>query len=69
MGIGTLFGGNLAAGQIIVIDINGNIKIINEGDQVLPGEVIVKSDGTLDTQPEQDLQVVHRHHCSKVSKE
>ncbi|WP_133153879.1 tandem-95 repeat protein, partial [Vibrio sp. 10N.261.55.A7] len=57
MGIGTLFGGNLAAGQIIVIDINGNIKIINEGDQVLPGEVIVKSDGTLEAQPEQDIQV------------
>ncbi|OIQ26244.1 MAG: hypothetical protein BM561_00315 [Vibrio sp. MedPE-SWchi] len=57
MGIGTLIGGNLAAGQIIVIDVNGNIKIINEGDQVLPGEVIVKNDGTLDTQPDQGLQV------------
>ncbi|MEZ9233763.1 VCBS domain-containing protein, partial [Vibrio amylolyticus] len=58
MGIGTFIGGNLAAGQIIVIDISGNIKIINEGDQqVLPGEVIVKSDGTLETQLEQDIQV------------
>ncbi|OEF09633.1 Ig-like domain-containing protein [Vibrio genomosp. F10] len=58
MGIGTLINGsNLAAGQIVVIDINGNLKVLNEGDQVLPGEVIVKSDGSLDTQAEQPLQV------------
>ncbi|MGC9492254.1 tandem-95 repeat protein, partial [Vibrio genomosp. F10] len=50
-------GSNLAAGQIVVIDINGNLKVLNEGDQVLPGEVIVKSDGSLDTQAEQPLQV------------
>ncbi|MGC9402071.1 VCBS domain-containing protein, partial [Vibrio genomosp. F10 str. 9ZC157] len=58
MGIGTFINGsNLAAGQIVVIDINGNLKVLNEGDQVLPGEVIVKSDGSLDTQAEQPLQV------------
>ncbi|MGF1722381.1 VCBS domain-containing protein, partial [Vibrio kyushuensis] len=58
MGIGTfIIGSNLAAGQIVVIDINGNLKVLNEGEQPLPGEVVINSDGTVENQAEQPLQV------------
>ncbi|MCK6265184.1 Ig-like domain-containing protein, partial [Vibrio sp. ZSDE26] len=58
MGIGTFINGsNLAAGQIVVVDINGNLKVLGEGEQPLPGEVLIKSDGSLEEQPQQPLQV------------
>ena len=39
--------GNLAGGQIIVIDKNGNVRVVNEGEQLLPGEVVISGDASL----------------------
>ncbi|MDC5868873.1 Ig-like domain-containing protein [Vibrio europaeus] len=45
MGFGTYVAmGNLAANQVIVIDVNGNIRVLVEGELPRPGEVIVQSD-------------------------
>ncbi|WP_049844035.1 Ig-like domain-containing protein [Vibrio sp. VPAP30] len=44
MGFGTYVAmGNLAANQIIVIDVNGNVRVLIEGELPRPGEVIVQS--------------------------
>ncbi|NOH23157.1 Ig-like domain-containing protein, partial [Vibrio europaeus] len=45
MGFGTYVAmGNLAANQVIVIDVNGNVRVLVEGELPRPGEVIVQSD-------------------------
>lgn len=42
MGIsGILSLANLASGQVLVIDINGEIRLLNNGEQPLPGELIL----------------------------
>ncbi|KJY83434.1 hypothetical protein TW81_10630, partial [Vibrio galatheae] len=44
MGFGTYVAmGNLAANQVIVIDANGNVRVLVEGELPKPGEVIVQS--------------------------
>ncbi|KJY81497.1 hypothetical protein TW81_17890, partial [Vibrio galatheae] len=43
--------GNIAGGQTIVIDVNGNVRILLEGEQPLPGEVVINADGTQSTAP------------------
>ncbi|MDA0147496.1 tandem-95 repeat protein [Vibrio sp. LaRot3] len=43
MGFGTFVAaGNLAAGQVMVIDLNGEIRLLENGEQPLPGEVVVE---------------------------
>ncbi|WP_241210391.1 cadherin-like domain-containing protein [Vibrio ichthyoenteri] len=32
---------NLASGQVLVIDINGDIRVLNSGEQPLPGELVL----------------------------
>ncbi|WP_260258525.1 cadherin-like domain-containing protein [Vibrio intestinalis] len=45
MGIGTLVvGGNIASGQTVVIDINGNVRMLASGESPRPGEVTVELD-------------------------
>ncbi|WP_418113111.1 cadherin-like domain-containing protein [Vibrio scophthalmi] len=42
MGIGGFLSlANLASGQVLVIDINGDIRILNNGEQPLPGELVL----------------------------
>ncbi|MDE1209010.1 hypothetical protein [Vibrio aestuarianus] len=36
-----LLGSNLAAGQSIAVDINGNVRILNLGEKALPSEIIM----------------------------
>ncbi|MEH0666028.1 hypothetical protein H4F18_00005, partial [Vibrio scophthalmi] len=53
--------GNLAGGQIIVIDKNGNVRVVNEGEQLLPGEVVISGDASLvesATNPEVSVNLV-----------
>lgn len=43
MGLGGVLSfANLAAGQVVVIDINGKIRILNPGEQALPGELVIQ---------------------------
>ncbi|MDE1319174.1 hypothetical protein L9X50_14305, partial [Vibrio aestuarianus] len=50
-----LLGSNLAAGQSIAVDINGNVRILNLGEKALPSEIIMspsnlgENDGALNT--------------------
>ncbi|TMX36802.1 tandem-95 repeat protein [Vibrio sp. Hep-1b-8] len=56
MGFGTYVAvGNLAANQIIVIDANGNVRVLVEGELPKPGEVIVQ--GNPEFAEDQQLQV------------
>ncbi|MGD8230464.1 VCBS domain-containing protein [Vibrio sp. TRT 1302] len=56
MGFGTYVAvGNLAANQIIVIDANGNVRVLAEGELPKPGEVIVQ--GNPEFAEDQQLQV------------
>ncbi|MDE1348439.1 Ig-like domain-containing protein, partial [Vibrio aestuarianus] len=36
-----LLGSNLAVGQRIAVDVNGNVRILNPGEKALPGEIIM----------------------------
>ncbi|CAH8193194.1 hypothetical protein [Vibrio aestuarianus] len=36
-----LLGSNLAVGQRIAVDVNGNVRILNSGEKALPGEIIM----------------------------
>ncbi|WP_047042849.1 tandem-95 repeat protein, partial [Vibrio mexicanus] len=45
MGIKTLIGSGLVVGQMIVIDVNGNVRVLKEGEAPLPGEVLVTPNG------------------------
>ncbi|MEZ8100908.1 Ig-like domain-containing protein, partial [Vibrio bivalvicida] len=57
MGFGTYVAmGNLAANQIIVIDVNGNVRVLIEGELPRPGEVIVQSNSDA-TDDSRQLQV------------
>ncbi|TFH89931.1 Ig-like domain-containing protein, partial [Vibrio ouci] len=38
--------GNVAGGQTLVIDVNGDVRILLDGEQPSPGEVVLNSDGT-----------------------
>ncbi|NOH79981.1 hypothetical protein F0231_09535, partial [Vibrio sp. RE86] len=54
MGFGTFVAmGNLAANQVIVIDLNGNVRVLADGELPKPGEVVVQTNEST----EQDLQV------------
>ncbi|MCZ4294552.1 VCBS domain-containing protein, partial [Vibrio sinaloensis] len=56
MGFGTYVAvGNLAANQIIVIDANGNVRVLAEGELPKPGEVTVQ--GNPEFAEDQQLQV------------
>ncbi|CAH8197296.1 type I secretion C-terminal target domain-containing protein [Vibrio aestuarianus] len=50
-----LLGSNLAVGQRIAVDVNGNVRILNSGEKALPGEIIMspsklgENDGSLNT--------------------
>jgi len=58
MGFGTYVAmGNLAANQIIVIDVNGNVRVLIEGELPRPGEVIVQSNSDASIDDSQQLQV------------
>ncbi|WP_270019388.1 Ig-like domain-containing protein [Vibrio sp. LaRot3] len=47
MGFGTFIAmGNVASGQIIAIDADGNIRILQQGDSPRPGEVLIAPDGS-----------------------
>ncbi|WCP68436.1 VCBS domain-containing protein [Vibrio tubiashii] len=57
MGFGTYVAmGNLAANQVIVIDVNGNVRVLVEGELPRPGEVIVQSNSDV-VDNNQQLQV------------
>ncbi|MDC5851492.1 Ig-like domain-containing protein, partial [Vibrio europaeus] len=57
MGFGTYVAmGNLAANQIIVIDVNGNVRVLIDGELPKPGEVIVQADTEVNGR-DQQLQV------------
>ncbi|UPQ86820.1 VCBS domain-containing protein [Vibrio sinaloensis] len=48
MGFGTYVAvGNLAANQVIVIDLNGNVRVLAEGESPKPGELIVQRNDQL----------------------
>ncbi|MCW8335627.1 Ig-like domain-containing protein, partial [Vibrio paucivorans] len=58
MGFGALIAaGNLAAGQVMVIDVNGNLKVLEEGQALQPGEVLLNADGTFDVDTQPDITV------------
>ncbi|MGY3569686.1 Ig-like domain-containing protein [Vibrio paucivorans] len=58
MGFGALIAaGNLAAGQVMVIDVNGNLKVLEEGQALQPGEVLLNADGTFDADTQPDITV------------
>ncbi|MFM2589834.1 Ig-like domain-containing protein [Vibrio sp. TBV020] len=48
---------NIAGGQIIAVDANGNVRIIPEGGSPLPGEVLVTAEGTDDGSSTGDIQI------------
>ncbi|NVD06606.1 tandem-95 repeat protein [Vibrio sp. JPW-9-11-11] len=51
MGFGTYVAmGNLAANQVIVIDINGNVRVLAEGELPKPGELIVQGNEQLSSE-------------------
>ncbi|MDC5839749.1 Ig-like domain-containing protein, partial [Vibrio europaeus] len=57
MGFGTYVAmGNLAANQIIVIDVNGNVRVLIDGELPKPGEVIVQAETEVNGS-DQQLQV------------
>ncbi|NOH80028.1 VWA domain-containing protein [Vibrio sp. RE86] len=39
---------NIAGGQIIAVDQNGNVRVLSDGESPLPGEVLVTAEGTAD---------------------
>ncbi|MCG9749020.1 Ig-like domain-containing protein [Vibrio brasiliensis] len=58
MGFGTYVAvGNLAANQVIVIDVNGNVRVLAEGELPNPGEVIVQGNPEFSDNQQQQLQV------------
>ncbi|WP_391089993.1 VCBS domain-containing protein [Vibrio sp. NH-UV-68] len=51
MGFGTYVAmGNLAANQVIVIDLNGNVRVLAEGELPKPGELIVQGNDQVSSQ-------------------
>ncbi|MDN3683315.1 hypothetical protein QW180_00440 [Vibrio sinaloensis] len=36
--------GNLVTGQIVVVDTNGNVRVLLEGELPKPGEVVINSE-------------------------
>lgn len=58
MGFGTYVAvGNLAANQVIVTDVNGNVRVLAEGELPNPGEVIVQGNPEFSESQQQQLQV------------
>ena len=48
MGFGSYISiGNLVSGQMLVIDVDGNVKVFEDGDRLEPGNVIIRQDGTV----------------------
>ncbi|RTZ14529.1 hypothetical protein EJ063_16570, partial [Vibrio aquaticus] len=56
MGFGTFVAvGNLAANQVIVINANGDVRVLAEGETPLPGEVVVQAGQSEDQNPQVQL--------------
>ncbi|ANS87356.1 Non-specific serine/threonine protein kinase [Vibrio scophthalmi] len=58
MGIGVITMGNLAFGQSMVIDVFGNVRVLNPGETPNEGEVIVTNNADLETNQTNELETV-----------
>ena len=58
MGIGVITMGNLAFGQSMVIDVFGNVRVLNPGETPYEGEVIVTNNAGLETNQTNELETV-----------